>query len=214
MAKFDENYFYENTTSEIKDLLTTDEQLLWQGKPKKSAYIISAFLRMLPVALIWLIFDGTFIGIMVGTGAFSSMPVWGIILICVFFIFHLFPVWIWLYNIITANRQHKNLEYAFTNQRIIIKSGVIGIDITNIYYSDIEGINLKVGLTDKMLKVGDIYITSNKSAKVLWDIENPYAMTTKLQKIVSDIKADLQFPNALRPEENSGYNTKYTNNEK
>lgn len=35
MVKFDENYFYENTTSEIKYLLTTDEQLLWQGKPKK-----------------------------------------------------------------------------------------------------------------------------------------------------------------------------------
>ena len=59
-----------------------------------------------------------------------------------------------------------------------------------------------------MLKVGDIYITSNNKAQVLWDIENPYIISNKLQKIVSDIKTDIQYPNALRPETNSGYKTK------
>ena len=128
----------------------------------------------------------------------------------VFFLFHLMPVWIWLSNVLTANRQHENLEYAFTNKRIIIKSGIIGIDFKNIYYSEIDSVNLRVGLVDRIEKVGDIYIKSIGGANVLYDLENPYSLTEKLQKIVVDIKTDIQFPNNLRPAENDGYSTKYT----
>ena len=126
-----------------------------------------------------------------------------------FFAVHLMPVWIWLANILKANRNHKNLEYAFTEKRIIIRSGVIGIDFKNIYYSDIEGVNLKVGIIDRLCKVGDIYIQANTQTSVILDIENPYFILSKLQKIVLDIKTDIYFPNNLRPDENDGYKTKY-----
>ena len=65
-------------------------------------------------------------------------------------------------------------------------------------------------LIDKMLKVGDIYIKSKNSSQVLFDISDPYFITQKLQEIVIDIKTDIEFPNGLRPEENPGYQTKYT----
>lgn len=210
--KFDENYFKvsnQKKATEIKDLLTEDEQILWKGKPKKSAFIASRILSMLPIALIWLLFDGSFITILIIAGVGKQLPAFAIIFLVVFFLFHLAPVWIWLSNIITANREHKHMEYAFTNTRIIIKSGVIGIDINNIYYADIQSVNLKVGMIDKILKVGDIYISGSFKSQVLWDVENPYFMVSKLQKIIGDIKSDVYFPNAYRPEENNGYNTKY-----
>lgn len=121
------------------------------------------------------------------------------------------PVWIWLSNVISASAQHKNIEYAFTNKRIIIRSGLI-IDIKNIYYIDIQSVNLRVGLIDRMLKVGDIYIKSKLETAVLWDIPNPYIITNKLQKVVNDIKTDMNYPNALRPAENTGFNTIYNAN--
>lgn len=139
-----------------------------------------------------------------------TMPWMMILFYIVFFAFHLMPVWIWIAKIVTVNKQYKNLEYAFTNKRIIVKSGIIGIDIKSMYYSEIDSFNLKVGLIDKILKVGDIYVSSKSGAQVLYDIQNPYAMTQKLQQIVVDIKTDIQFPNNLRPENNDGYNTKYT----
>ncbi len=214
MKKIDENYFKNSKTetnlTEIKQILSKDEQILWQGKPKRSAYIFSSLFTMMPFALIWLLFDGGIIITMCATGAFAKMPVGAIIGLVVFFAFHLTPVWIWLANIITASRGYKNLEYAFTNKRIIIKSGIIGIDFKNIYYSEIESVNLKVGLFDKMLKVGDIYVKSRNESHVLFDITEPYFITQKLQEIVIDIKTDIEFPNGLRPEENPGYNTKYT----
>lgn len=212
MAKLDETYFKIDPSGRdlknIEDVIGSDEQILWSGKPKKRAFLINAFTKMLPIALIWLFFDGAFIGLMIGT--MDEIPAPVKIFMVVFFLFHLMPVWIWLSNVLTANRQHENLEYAFTNKRIIIKSGIIGIDFKNIYYSEIDSVNLRVGLVDRIEKVGDIYIKSIGGANVLYDLENPYSLTEKLQKIVVDIKTDIQFPNNLRPAENDGYSTKYT----
>ena len=212
MAKLDETYFKIDPSGRdlknIEDVIGSDEQILWSGKPKKRAFLINAFTKMLPIALIWLLFDGAFIGLMIGT--MDEIPAPVKIFMVVFFLFHLMPVWIWLSHVLTANRQHENLEYAFTQKRIIIKSGIIGIDFKNIYYSEIDSVNLRVGLVDRIEKVGDIYIKSIGGANVLYDLENPYTLTEKLQKIVVDIKTDIQFPNNLRPAENDGYNTKYT----
>ena len=211
MANLNENYFKLNEEdkkyTEIDSVLSENEQILWRGKPKKSAFILNRILTMLPFALLWLLFDGGFIVLLCTIGSEIPKPV--IIGICVFFVFHLLPVWIWISHIVTANRQHKNLEYAFTDKRIIIKSGIIGIDFKNIYYTDISSVNLRVGLVDRMCKVGDIYIKGKSSADVLYDISNCYFITNKLQEIVLDLKSDVYFPNELRPDSNSGYNTRY-----
>ena len=130
MSKLNENYFKvsedDNKYREIESILSEGERVLWRGKPKKSAFVWGRVLSMLPVALLWLLFDGAFIAVLCLFGGELPTPV--IIGIAVFFLFHLLPVWIWISHIVTANRQHKNLEYAFTDKRIIIKSGIIGIE--------------------------------------------------------------------------------------
>lgn len=211
MKNIDENYFKNDKmqNNKIEDLINDGEQLLWRGKPKKSAFILSSIFSMLPLALIWLIFDGGFIATLFIFG--EELPVYAIIILSLFFIIHLTPVWIWLANVVSANRKHKNIEYAFTNERIIIRSGVIGIDIINIYYNDITSVSLKVSWIDKLLKVGDIYISSKSHSQVLYDITDTYFITNKLQKVVNDIKNDIEFPNELRPEVNRGFKTQYEN---
>ena len=211
MGKYNEKYFKDDgmSSNKIEDLVGADEQILWRGKPKKSAFIWSKICTMLPIAIIWALFDGGFIYMLSTTGAFSSMPTFLVVFIILFFLIHLLPVWLWLSNVITAWAQYKNIEYAFTNKRIIVRTGIL-IDIKNIYYMDIESVNLRVGLIDRMLKVGDIYIKTKTEAVVLYDITNPYFITNQLQKIINDIKVDMNFPNALRPEENQGFNTKYS----
>ena len=211
MGKIDENYFKtsDKDYTQIDEIIDDGEKILWRGKPKKSAYVLNAFLKMLPIAIIWLAFDGAFIALLLTQMGWDMIPAPMKVFIFVFFAFHLVPVWIWIANVVTANRQHKNLEYAFTNRRIIVRSGIIGIDFKNVFYTDVEAVNLKVGIVDKMLKVGDIYINSKAGATVLFDIDNPYFITGRLQKIVADIKTDTLFPNNLRPGENDGYKTDY-----
>lgn len=212
MGNFNEKYFktegaVRQDVNAIDSVLAEGEEILWRTKPKKSAFIWGKIMQMLPIVLLWVCFDGFFIGILIGT--VKEIPTGLIIFLCVFFAFHLAPLWIWLTNVLTAGRRVKNTEYAFTDKRIIIRSGLIGIDIANIYYSDIQSVNVRVGLIDRILKVGDIYISGSFKAQVLSDIADPYRVTSELQTIIHDIKADILYPNALRPEENPGYHTKY-----
>jgi len=41
-------------------------------------------------------------------------------------------------------------------------------------------------------------------------LENPYNIAKNLQKLSYDVKTDVQYPNSLRPDENNGYGTVYT----
>lgn len=210
MGKIKDNYFAnldnQNQKMSIQDMLEKDETILWEGKPKKSAFICSAFIKMLPIAIIWLAFDLFFI---VNISKFSGEMEGFTLMFIIFFIIHLAPVWIWLYNIIHAALAHKNIHYALTDKKIIIRSGVIGIDFKMVNYAEVSGVRCNVGLLDKLFKVGDIYIKSINQSIVINDIKNPYEVYNRLVKIVNDIKADMSFPNAYRPEENNGYQTKY-----
>ncbi len=207
MGKLNEKYFVKNDKdiTKIDDLLEKDEEILWRGKPKKSAFVVSRILQLLPFALIWIAFDGTFIALLITQNIFSQMPWYAVVFIVFFFLIHLIPVWIWISNIITANIHYKNIEYCFTQKRIIFKTGIF-IDIKNVYYSEINAVNVKVGLTDKITKVGDIYITSNNGAHVLLDLEDPYFVANELQKIVHDIK-NIPFTNSKQKVNNTNKKT-------
>ncbi len=212
MSKYNKYIQYEE---EMPNPLAEGEQVLWSAKPKRSAFIINNIVRMMPVALIWLLFDSFIIYVFISTGKIKEM----VLPIIIFFAFHLLPVWIWLGNILTASKKWKNTKYYVTDKRIIIQTGIIGASYDTIYYKDIKNVSLKIGVIDKLLKVGDIYIDTgnttltNSGTKKLYmtilDIEKPYDVYTRLQKIVLDIQSDMEFPNAYRPSENPGYKTKY-----
>ena len=209
MGNIDENYFKMPSVEPnrgIEEIIGSDETLLLKLKPKKSAYKFNSSIKFLPFGLIWLIFDGGFI---IGM-TFADVPpmIWAFLV--PFFAVHMIPVWICIANIVKAGREWKNLEYAFTDRRIIIRSGLIGINVTSVYYADIKGVNMRIGLFDRLFKVGDIYISSEGQSQVLYDLENPYFILERVQKLVLDLKTDVFFPNDLRPETNSGYKTKYT----
>lgn len=213
MSKYD-NYI--NYEEKLPSPLIEGENVLWSAKPKRSAFILNKIFVMMPFAIAWLLFDMMVIIPMAISGEIKEM----LFFIIPFFAFHLIPVWIWIANCLTASKRWKNTKYYVTDRRIIIQTGIIGASYETIYYKDIKNVNLRIGIIDKMLGVGDIYIdtgavmsTNNggtRSVKnAILDIENPYEIYPKLQKIVLDIQTDVEFPNAFRPSENPGYNTKY-----
>ena len=209
----DKNFFVDeknvNGSFGIREMVESKdgEEILWEGKPDKKSFVLGRIVQMMPVALIWLAFDGFAIAMICMHS--SEMPKFMLFVMAGFFAFHLMPVWFWIANIVTAFRKMKNTEYAFTDKRIIIKTGFFA-KFDTVFYSDIASLDLHVGPIDRMFKVGDIIIRTNSgSTYMVEDIDNPYFILERLQKISIDIKTDMQFPNDLRPEENHGYNTKY-----
>lgn len=199
MKTVDEKYFINDTKGNnfsIENSLSSDESLLWKGKPLRKSFILNSVLKFLPFALIWLIFDTLFIVLLVLN--VEEIPTIVIIFLAIFFLFHLIPVWLWIYSIISASKRQKIEEYAFTNKRILIKQGFIGSTIISVFYDSINSVNLKIGIIEKMCHVGDIYILSNNQKVVLEDILDPIFITTKLQDIALTNKKDIYFPNNLR----------------
>ena len=212
--QIDERYFCDNAMQKnnIDDVVAPNEKVLWRGKPNAKSYVLAAMVKMLPIALIWLIFDGTFIFFITSGMINGDIPLEILGFIVPFFLLHLAPVWIWIGNTVKAAREVRNLEYAITDKRIIIRSGVVGIDFKFINYTEIDSVNVKVGLIDRIFRVGDIYINSSVNSGVLWDVEDPYKIGNALQKVTLDIKSDIHYPNAMRPDYNPGYKTDYTQN--
>ena len=200
-----------SSTNSIEGQLMPDESVIWKGMPKKSAFILNSSVKMAPFALIWLCVDG----FMISTFAFSGMMKQMAWFIIPFFALHLMPVWIWLYQMITAAGRWKNTEYAVTNKRIILRNGLVGYQYQSIYYTEISNVSLHVGAIDRMLGVGDVYILMNayantgKDAPVILDVEEPGRVYSLLQQTVMDIQTDIHYPNALRPDTNPGYHTQY-----
>ena len=213
MKKIDPKYFINennvNYLPTIDEILDDGEEILWKGKPKKISYILNSCLKFLPIALVWLAFDIGFIVMM--THVMNEIDWWLILIFVIFFMFHLLPVWLWISSIVTSFRRLKIEEYAFTNKRIIIKKGLIAADIKSINYESLTSVNIRIGIIERMCKVGDIYIVKKKKKYVIEDISDPYFIYQKLSKIANDIKSDIIYPNAYRPNENPGFKTSYKN---
>lgn len=190
-------------------MLAAGEAILWRGKPKKSAFIAGKSLTMLPIAIVWLCVDSSLIA-----SAFSGDSPWFLI---PFMLLHLFPVWIWLGSTLTAGKRWKNTAYYVTNRRVIIQGGFLAVNETSLFYKDIRNAQVRIGLVDKLFHTGSIVLDNgvyvsgkNQPPKpTLENLEDPHGVYNRIQKIVLDIQTDIEYPNAYRPAENPGYNTRY-----
>ena len=192
----------------LNDVLYEGETVLWQGKPDKFCYMWRSVGKLLPIAFIWLLFDGFFIAtILSGDMDMPQGMPWFLI---VFFALHLLPVWKVIGMFIKKSLEHKNVIYAVTDKRVIARNGVIGLDFDNITYMDIANVHVNVSALERMRKVGSLFVTTSSGAGLcLLSIPEPYAVYKRINKVFMDVKSDIHYPNALRPDVNPGYGTKY-----
>jgi hypothetical protein len=100
-----------------------------------------------------------------------------------------------------------------------MRTGFIGTDFKSIDYDKISDIEVTVNFVERAFNVGTIKFfsgrteTNDGTTKKLYDrweaISTPYEIFKRVKQISVDIKTDFNYPNALRPEINPGYKTKY-----
>lgn len=193
---------------ELKSMVGIDETVLYEGKPDKKCFIFeSIFNPLLPFAIIWAIFDASFLGVAIGGSNFIMIP---------FMLFHLMPVWIYLAGVIFSFRRYRNTYYIVTDHAVYISSGIFTMNLETKTFAELSRVNLHRGIFDQMFQVGDVQLTTNQITRKgipavmginsISDYTKVFQLVKKLQK---DIYADTMYPNDLRPKENHGYRTKY-----
>ena len=99
--------------------------------------------------------------------------------------------------------------FIITDKRVLIRSGIIGIDFNSIYYTEIKTLNVKVSPIDKIFWVGTVNIDTWKTrtvtkrnngrnstrTEIMYDkllhISNPYDVYKKIQSSLSNRKESL-----------------------
>lgn len=198
-----------NSPDQMRHILDTDEKILWEGRPTFLPFIANG-LPLLGFGILWGIMDYAFIknsAAAPGSMAAFLLP---------FFVLHLAPLWIGIFNMIKLFLVFNNTHYSITNKRIILRSGFWGIDFKSADYDKIMDLRVDVNPIENMFGVGSIKIntglTGNKGTPVydsLTAITNPYEVFKKIKTVSVNIKTDWNYPNKLRPSENPGYNTEY-----
>jgi hypothetical protein len=140
-----------------------------------------------------------------------------------FWLFGLIPLGQGLYVFLNRLLSFSNTAYAFSDKRVMMRTGFIGTDFKTIDYDKISDIEVTVNFIERFYNVGTIRFFSGRTKthedKItnLYDnwssIPKPYEVFKMVKQTSVDIKTDINYPNALRPESNPGYSTKYKRTE-
>ena len=109
----------------------------------------------------------------------------------------------------------KATEYAISDKRFILKSGMIGADIRSVYYNEIRSIYVVVGLVGKIFSTGTIKIDTGRTKSYkkndrsvtqydkINNIKNPYEVYKILQNNIADSKENIPSENSNSDSENT-----------
>lgn len=186
--EINENYFNKDNKipkKTINDFLESDEKLLWRSKPKRISYALSKCASLLPIALIWLIFDSVFIIAVFNTPGMNFIT---LLIVSCFLLVHLAPVWIFLFNLIKGLNELNSDEYFITNKRVLAIKGKYGHSSYNIPLDELKKVDVKRSGIDKFFKVGDIYISGISTNVVFFDVHDSDFIVSKLQDIIIEKK--------------------------
>lgn len=197
--------------NELLRMVSDNETVFYEGRGEKSVFLIESILNpLLPIAIIWLAFDGTFISMAYGTG----MGGMGAFLVP-FFLFHLMPVWLYIGGIIMMGARYRNTYYVVTDRAVYTSQGVFQKKFVTKMFAEMSHIDVHRGLFDQLFNVGDVIITTNQvvgekaDTIQLNNLGNYIEVYNMIKKLQQDVYSDIMYPNDLRPSENHGYNTRY-----
>ena len=131
-------------------------------------------------------------------------------------LFHMMPVGIYLGGVIFSFRRYRNTYYVVTDHAVYVSSGIFTMNLEAKTFAELSRVNLHRGIFDQMFNVGDVIATTNQLGQngasqtiSLSCISNYTEVYNIVKKVQTDIYTDVMYPNALRPKENPGYDTKY-----
>lgn len=179
----------------FENILDQDEKIQKVFKPQKSKFFFSVLMYW---GLTFLFF--ALIGVFAVLFPEEGMEVE--------LIYLLIPIGAWivlmLLALMFAAIYYKNIYYAYSNKRIIIRSGIFGVDFKSLDMSMIGAVNVYVSLIDKIVRknTGSIsfgstaspiaYSQSSGAAYKFNHISNPYENCKEIKSFIDEYKKQIQ----------------------
>ena len=178
-------------------ILQEDEEIIKVIKPNKTRYVYLGGLAYTLLALIPILVMAALFGITIGDSAPTPLVI-ELSIFGGFILLALIAVWV------SLNMSYKKTFYAYTNKRILIRKGVIGVDYATLDYEMIGGLMVNVDFLDRLMKGSDnpgtitfgssaspvIYTRNCRSAAYAFrNIDHPYEVYRDLKHMVDEYKA-------------------------
>ncbi|MBN1252112.1 MAG: PH domain-containing protein [Bacteroidales bacterium] len=200
----------------ITNVLEANESVVWQGKvSRKVLTFVLVFSLIIVFAVgVYFLTKESVNYTSNGQSAQTSGKIVGLIIIVLGLIVSLIKFFADLVK-----------DYAITEKRVLIKSGIIGTDFKSIYFDQIKNIFVDVGLIGKLFGVGSIKIDIGKTqtfstgstndqpariqTKTMYDvlkhIDNPYDAFKNVQHTLETRKESLYSGRADRESNPEAY---------
>jgi len=182
------------------------ETILWRGKPVFWPFVLHA-VPMLVFGAAWGVFDAALLSkaFVAAQGNFD-------LFLLAFAVIHGFPAWGSLLYAAYLVLVHRNTVYAYSDRRLLLRSGVVGTRLKSIDYGRIRELDVTVGIFERLYGVGTVRVHAGRSTARgarLYDqfvsIADPYEVYRAIKGVELDGKTDWRYPNALRPAVSPGY---------
>ena len=145
---------------DLEAVIGPDETILYEGKPDPRCFLFeNIFNPMLPFAIVWALFDMTFLGAALSAEGPEQTSI--LVILIPFLLIHMMPVWIYLGGVVTSSMKHKNTSYIVTDKAVYVSGGSYAKTIDSQPYTEMTSVNLHRGFFDQRYNVGDIIITTN-----------------------------------------------------
>ncbi|MGI6644160.1 MAG: PH domain-containing protein [Bacilli bacterium] len=181
----------------FKDILTKDEEIVEVYKPHKGRFFISPLRGFLITWLfIFLMYVILFFGLEAEENAFAQNGIY----IVLYVLLGLLALSLIL-TLVFTNVGYKKRFYAYTNKRIIVRSGVIGVDYKSLDIVQIGAIEVRVDFLDKLFKSETGTIRFGSMANPIGGQQGvvPFSFhfVEKPYKIYRTIKEDMDSRNSV-----------------
>lgn len=182
-------------------ILQEDEEIIKVIKPNKTRYVHLAGLAYTLLALIPILVMAAPFGMLIDAFKEDGAPTPLVIELSIigsFILLTIIAVWVGL------SMSYKKTFYAYTNKRILIRRGVIGVDYATLDFEMIGGLMVNVNFLDRLMKGSDnpgtitfgssaspvIYTRNGRTAAYAFrNIDHPYEVYRDLKHMVDEYKA-------------------------
>lgn len=184
--------------NEIQKILTPEELVIWEGKPKFGPYFASLLLVQLIFGALLLIFAGFLYAIFFASGLVPTSALMKMLQTAFAIPFFIVLFWKVIGKPVYSIMEYRRVYYSITNRRVIAQSGLIGRDFKHIDLDRITDVVVNVGVWDKIFGNSGSVLVLSTTPITFAHVENPYEVYKLIKERSYELRSDMEFPNQLR----------------